>query len=85
MTDQQTSEGVAASDNMNGGVIAEFHGRLAALEKQNVELQERLDRAQNSGTVEPYPGFGAHIVHVMTKHFYHDRPEPNDVSKQGSG
>lgn len=68
----------ANSDGMTGGIAAEFHSRLSAQEKLIAELKDRLDTAQTSGHVEPYPGFGEHVVHVMSKHFFHDKPDGFD-------
>lgn len=68
----------ANSDGMTGGIAAEFHSRLSSLESANADLQSRLDVAQRSMEVQPYPGFGEHVVHVMSKHFFHDKPDGFD-------
>lgn len=73
--DDKANEGAAPSGNMTGGIVTEFHQRLSALEAANSELQARLDAAQSSMEVQPYDGFGAHVVHVMHKHFFHDKPD----------
>lgn len=48
---------------------------LEAVKADNADLRMRLDRAQTGGAVEPYPGFVAHVAHIMQKYYYHERPE----------
>lgn len=61
--------------DLSAGVVAEFHKRISALEESNTALRDELAAMKSAGIAEPYPGFGAHVVHVMGKHFHHDRPE----------
>jgi len=70
---------------MSAGVVAEFHARISALEESNADLRNQLEASRNAGTSEPYDGFGPHVVHVMKKHFFHDRPDADDASRQGGG
>lgn len=62
-------------------MLSEISGRLTAVERDNADLRSQLDNARKGGRVEPYEGFLAHVSHIMTKHFYHDRPEPEVASK----
>lgn len=78
MEDNNDPARAARGDGMTGGIAAEFHSRLSALENANAELKSRLDNAQRGGDVEPYPGFIEHVAHVTTKHFFHDKPDGFD-------
>lgn len=69
MSDEQKIEGSETS------MFQRIFNELEAVKADNADLRARLDKAQSSGGVEPYPGFLPHVVHVMQKHFYHDRPE----------
>lgn len=79
MDNENSQEFPARRAELPNAAIAEFHGRIAALEAKNVELAARLDAAQKHGEVEPYPGFLAHVVHVMQK--YHASDLPDDAPK----
>lgn len=57
-------------------LFADLAGRMKKLEDRQDEIQAAHNRNSETGdTAQPYPGFGRHVVHVMTKHFYHDVPE----------
>lgn len=59
-------------------MLSDVSNRLKAVEADNADMRERLDRAQRvKADVEPYDGFTEHVAHVMQKHFYHDKPEPD--------
>lgn len=77
--DNQNSEKPAESQ---ASIVSEFHARISALEAANVELRAELEAAKASGTVALDT---AHVQHVMTKHFFHDRPDADDASRKGSG
>lgn len=63
------------SEKSDLSLFAEISDRLKTLEASHADLSAQLAEAKQSLTVEPYKGFGAHVVHVMQKHFYHDRPD----------
>jgi hypothetical protein len=57
-------------------IFADLSNRLKKLEDEQAELKAAHNRNSETGlTTQPYPGFGRHVVHVMTKHFYHDVPD----------
>lgn len=73
----------ANSTSASSNLFADLSNRMTKLEAENAELKAAYNRNAETGlTTQPYPGFGRHVVHVMTKHFYHDVPEgtvPGDV------
>lgn len=71
------TDGERASDEMTGGIVAEFHKRIAAIEADNADLRRHLENARDQGSV-PYPGFVEHVSHVMQKNFFHDKPDGFD-------
>lgn len=78
----ERGDGAAASANMGLGLVAEIDARMTALEESNAAMRAQLDKAHHAGDVN----FDfAHANHVLTKHFFHDRPEVDDPSKLGSG
>lgn len=61
----------ASSDIL--GMLAEVHQRLSTVEADNADMRAQIDAARKSGDLDLDL---SHVRHVMDKHFYHDKPEP---------
>lgn len=53
-------------------ILADVHARLSKVEADNAAMREEIETAKKDGALDLDT---AHIVHVLNKHFYHDRPE----------
>lgn len=74
------SPSVERAINHSGGDIlslfAEVHARLSKVEADNAEMRAQIDAAKKGGDLDFDT---AHAVHVLNKHFFHDKPEPPAV------
>lgn len=55
------------------GLLSEMKSRLEKVESDNAAMRSEMSAARSAGDLDFDK---AHVVHVMDKHFYHDRPEP---------
>jgi hypothetical protein len=55
------------------GMLADDHQRLTVVEADNADMRAQIDAARKSGDLDLDL---SHVQHVLDKHFYHDKPEP---------
>jgi hypothetical protein len=70
MSEEVKTEAKSGGDVLS--LLASVHERLTKVEADNADMRAQIDAAKKDGT---HDFDTAHAVHVLNKHFFHDKPE----------